>query len=250
MNPMADSRYKNRLVTKKTRIKDVVKGRYFPGSKETMRASYVITPFGERISRMNVLGTITDKFINDSKDYGVIIIDDGTGAIHAKTFGDDVEMFNNVDRGDLAIIIGKIKEYEGETYINAEIVNIIPPEKSNYEPLRRLELLDKLHERKDKIDNLKKIRNHVPPEELGKYAENMGFDQETLKVAMESEGDDYKPKLLKLIDEMDEGNGTEIMKIFEESNLPDAVVERTMDNLLSDGYIFEPSPGRFKVIKA
>ena len=53
-----------RLTAKKVQISDIVNGKYFPGNKEEMKPSYVITPFGQKISRVNLVATVTDKFLS------------------------------------------------------------------------------------------------------------------------------------------------------------------------------------------
>ena len=45
-----------RSVSKKLQVSDITKGRYF----ETDGTKGVITPLGEKASRVNIIGTITD----------------------------------------------------------------------------------------------------------------------------------------------------------------------------------------------
>jgi predicted transcriptional regulator len=59
---------------------------------------------------------------------------------------------------------------------------------------------------------------------------------------------DYKPKILDLIKKLDEGNGVEIVKIFELSSLPENVIESAINELLAKGLLFEPKPAVLKVV--
>jgi len=242
--------FPKRLVAKKVRIADLTKGKYFSSNKEKMEAAYVITLFGENISRANLLGTVTDKFVNDTGSYASITIDDGTDVIRIKAFKDSVWLFDGVRTGDAVVVIGKVKEYQGETYVNAEIVRVIPQEEAGYENLRRLEILEKLNEQNETVESIRRVREHLSEEEVKEYAKRVGLGEEALEVVLKEREIDYKPKILEILSSLDEGNGVDILKLFEISNLSDVIIERAIDELLEDGDLFEPSPGRFKVIKS
>ncbi len=236
-----------RLIAKKVQISDITNGNYFAGRREGMEPSYVITPLGEKLSRINIIATITDKFLSEDSNYSSITIDDSTDVIRAKAFREDVKIFKGLQKGELVIVIGKIKEYQNEVYINAEIARAVEP---NYEALRRLEILNQINERKKLIDNLRKIKARMTDENLKEYAKKMGIEKEALEVIFEKKEPDYKPKILEIIASLDDGSGVEIVKLFELSKLPDNVIERTVDELLADGYLFEPSVGKFRAIKS
>jgi len=233
-----------RMVAKKVRIADIVNGRYYPGSKETMQPSYVITPLGERVSRASIVATVVDKFISDDESYGSLTVDDGTEAVRVKVFG-DVSLVEKVDVGDLVLVIGKVKEYGGELYVNGEIVR---KAEINYELLRRLEVLDRLIEQKRLVDRIKKMAVAVGREELEAYARKAGIDREMLEMMLERKEVDYKPKILEVIESLDEGEGVEISKLFEFSKLPERVVERAVDELLASGELYEPKVGFLKKV--
>lgn len=232
-----------RLIAKKMQISDITNGDYFAGRKEGMEPSYVITPLGEKLSRVNIIATITDKFLSEDSNYSSITIDDGTDVIRAKAFREDVKIFKGLQRGELVVVIGKVKEYQNEVYINAEIARAVEP---NYEVLRRLEILNQINERKKLIDNLRKIKTHMTDENLKEYAKKMGIEEASLEVIFEKKEPDYKPKILEIIASLDDGSGVDIVKLFELSKLPDNVIERTVDELLAQGYLFEPTPGKFR----
>lgn len=232
-----------RLITKKVRISDITNGKYFPGSREHMQPSFVITPLGEKVSRVNIIATVTDQFTSDDGNYASITMDDSTDAIRAKAFRADVKILEGLQKGGLVLVIGKVKEYQNEIYINAEVARVVEP---NYETLRMLELLERLDERKKLIDGLRKVKSHLAEEDLKEYAKKMGIEEEALEVIFEKKEPDYKPKILEVIASLDDGSGVEIMKIFEISKLPDNVLERAVDELLAEGYLYEPTPGKLK----
>ncbi|MDI6798966.1 MAG: OB-fold nucleic acid binding domain-containing protein, partial [Candidatus Aenigmarchaeota archaeon] len=221
---------KKRLVAKKVRISDIVNGKYFSGSKEEMRPSYVVTPFGDKISRVNLIATVIDKFQSED-EYSAITIDDGTEAIRVKTFRESTNLLQNIELGDLVLVIGKLKEYNGEVYVNGEIVKRI--EDPNLESLRRLEVLNNITEQKKIVEEIKNLKDKMSREELEEcMREKFGIEREVLEVIEENlrvAKVDYKPKIIELIDSLDEGSGVEINKIFELSDLPESVIESAIN---------------------
>jgi len=242
---------KKRSVAKKVRICDIVNGIFFHGSKLEMRPSYVITPFGEKISRINLIGTATNVFLTEDGNYGNITIDDGTASLRAKVFGESVNLIKDVAPGNLLLVIGKLSEYNGEVYVNAEIVRRI--EDPNYENLRRLEMLKELKEKRKMTEEIRGLIDQMSEDELKEYAKKKyGLDAESLRIVRENlkieREIDYKPKILEIIKSMDRGDGVEISKVFEVVDLPEKLVENVLNELLSSGILFEPKVGMVKVV--
>ena len=242
---------KKRMPAKKVRIFDVVNGKYFAGSKEELKPSYVITSIGQKVSRVNLIATVIDKFVSEDQNYAAIRIDDGTEVIRTKAFKESVKLLEGIELGDLVTVIGKLKEYNGEVYVNAEIVKKITD--ANFETLRKLEILNEVAEQKKAVDEIKSLLDSMSEEELREYAKDrFGMDEETLNVVRDSlrvkKEIDYKPKILELIKKLDEGNGVEIVKIFELSSLPENVIESAINELLAKGMLFEPKAAVLKVV--
>ena len=242
---------KKRQPAKKVRIFDIVNGKYFPGSKEELKPSYVTTALGQKISRVNLIVTVIDKFLSEDQNYATIRIDDGTETIRVKTFKEDVKLLEGIELGDLVTVIGKLKEYNGEIYVNGEIVKKITD--ANFESLRKLEILNEVVELKKAVDEIKDLLDKMSEEELKEYVKDkFGMDEETLNVVRDNlrikKEIDYKPKILELIKTLDEGSGVEIAKIFELSNLPENVIESAINELLAKGMLFEPKPAVLKVV--
>ncbi|MEK6909747.1 MAG: OB-fold nucleic acid binding domain-containing protein, partial [Candidatus Aenigmatarchaeota archaeon] len=231
-----------RSPAKKVRISDLLNGKYFYGSKEEMKPSYVITPFGEKISRVNLIGTVIDKFVNEDGNYSSVTVDDGTEAIRVKSF--EGLPFEKFGLGDSVRAIGKVKEYNGELYISHELIEKVKD--VNFEVLLRTEILNSLIKQKKIVDDVKSLSNQLDEVELKSYArDTYSIDEETLSVIIESKKKeiDYKPAVLEVIQKLDEGKGVEIKKLFEVLNLPENVVERTLDELINDGSLYEPQVG-------
>ena len=214
-----------------------------------MKPSYVITEFGEKISRVNLLGVVTEKFSDEEQNYASVTIDDGFASLRVKAFAEQTKFLENIALGDLILVIGRVKNYNEENYVVAEIVRKV--DDPNFTILHMAEVLDKLWEIKRMRDDLQRVRDEVSDEELKEYAkEKYAIDEEALRVVLESKKleRDYKPKILDVIEKLDDGNGVEVAKLLQILNLPENVVEAAITDLLSAGEIFEPVVGRLKKV--
>lgn len=240
-----------RMPANKTRIADIINGKYFYPNQEQKRAGYVITPFGKRLIRVNLVATIIDKFLNEDESYSSLTLDDGTDNIKIKAFKEEAKNLVRFELGDLVLAIGKIREYSGEVYVVVEAVRKL--DDVNYESMRRLELLNDLLANKRIVDELRILYASASLEELKEVAsKKFLLDEEQLNVILENlnikKEIDYKPKMLEVIAKLDSGKGVEMHKLFEQSELPENVVEATVNELLAEGMIFEPLPGILKKV--
>ena len=102
-------------------------------------------------------------------------------------------------------------------------------------------------------EEIKNLQDKMSIEELENYAEKkFGIDKETLEFIQENlnvvREVDYKPKIIDLIESLDEGEGVEIRKLLELSNLPENLIENAINDLLASGVLFEPRPGILKKV--
>jgi RPA family protein len=233
----------------KLRIKDIVEGKFVPGEKESMRPSYLITTFGRKVSRVNVLATITDKFINEDESYVSFTLDDGTASIKAKAFRDTVNLVKNLEIGDVAVVIGKVREWNGDIYIGIEIARKI--DDPNYETYRKLELIKEILPYKRMVLELKNIREKMSEEEFLKEAKKrFGLEEEVVRFLIESEmreEKDYKAEVLKVLKELDRGEGVDVMSLFEIMKLPPQTLDSILMELVAEGKVEEIEAGKIRV---
>lgn len=214
-----------------------------------MKASYVITDFGEKIFRTNVVATVTEKFLGEDGRYISLTIDDESSAISVKAFREGVEILRNVNLGDLIRVVGKIKNYNNENYIIAEAASKI--DDSNFESLHKLEVLKNLAESKKIAEEIRNLRDQLTDDELREYAkEKFDFDDEVLNIVLAGKKTevDYRPKILDAIGRLDAGDGVEISMLMKFLNLPENLVESTLDSLLASGALYEPVIGKLKKV--
>ena len=89
-----------------------------------------------RISRVNLVANIVEKFSSSEKAYISLTIDDASGQIRVKIFGDDVQKFSDINQGDTVLVIGLLRNYNNELYITPEIIRKQDP---RYLLVRKLE---------------------------------------------------------------------------------------------------------------
>jgi RPA family protein len=238
-----------RQAMKKVRIADITNGKYFQGSKEEMRSGYLLTSLGEKISRVAVCGTVVERYDSGEGNFSSVTIDDGTDAIHVKAFNEGVNIVKNISPGELVVIMGRARSYGGENFIAPDIVK--KQSDLNAETLWRLERLEEVADRKRILDKLKTLQSEMSFEEIVDYArQNIGLDEESVKFVLEGTKAevDYKPKLLEILGKEDRGDGVEISKLLELSKLEESVAESTINDLMTQGMVYEPTVGKLRKI--
>lgn len=222
-------------------------GVFLQGDRETMRPNMIVTPMGERVGRARLVGTVVEKFQSDDGRFASVTVDDGTGAIRARVFENDLKMISDFQLGDLVSVVGKVKSFRDETYIGPDFVRKL--DDPNGETLFRLEMLRDMYDRKKAADELRSMHDQMSEEELTEYAmQKYGVDSESLNAILQAKSEkvDHKPLILDLISKLDTGDGAEIAKILEGAKLDESVTESAISELLESGDLYEPVVGKLK----
>ncbi|MFX1415888.1 MAG: hypothetical protein ACFFC0_03700 [Promethearchaeota archaeon] len=111
-------------------VSDIVNGTY-----KRDNGHYVVSPHGVELRRVVLVGFIVEQF--SRKDLASITIDDGTETIKAWAFDDEAESLEKAASDALTLVVGKVREREGEVYIIPEIIR--PIEDPNYLSVHLLE---------------------------------------------------------------------------------------------------------------
>jgi len=216
---MAD--FKKRETAYKLRIGEILNGTPVieetksaeMGNKERFRFLEVAE---KQIIRVNLIANVIDKFNSEGeKKFATLTIDDATGQIRLKLFGEDISKFENLNQGDTIIIIGLLRSYNNEVYIAPEIIKKIDPK---YLLIRKLEI--------EKNQKDKQINSN----ELGQVSSLREEIIKTLKSSEDSGGIETEQIILKLKSSDPSAINSEIIKLIE------------------DGVIFEPRPGRVRYL--
>ncbi len=239
-----------RLTAKKCFIKELVTGRFI--QRQAPESSYVLTRLGRKLSRVRILGNVVDIYENPSSSFASLTLDDGTGVIRAKIFN-ELEMVNGIKEGALVEVIGKVRSGEGEIWVNAELVKKIHD--PNFETLRMLELAKIIKEQKKKFERVEELLPQTSDinelfallgEELTKR--EIEAIVEANEVFGEDETNTHKAFVLKLIEELDRGDGADYKELLEKSALSENELDEILRELLEKGYCFEPKPGKIKKV--
>ena len=207
---MADQYKRN--IAYKLRIGDVLMGKpIFDQDK------FLYLELGDKkISRVNIVGNIVDKYDSEGeKQYSFFTLDDGSGQIKLKIFGEDSLKFKGTLQGQTVAVIGTMRNWNNETYIQPEIIKEMD---SKYLLVRKLEIEHERKQNSPKIEDKKEIKA-------------------------------IKDEILELIKSSEEEGGIDTDKIimkFREAS-PD-LINQEIQKLLEEGIIFEPRPGKLRYL--
>lgn len=204
-------------------VSDLVRGKYQKEEGE-FGLNYILIN-NKKISRVNLIGTFVDIYKNDTGSYVVALLDDGFGSIRCKNWNEDLNLYNNISIGSVVLIIGKIREQNGEIYIIPEIVKIVD---SVWAKVRNSEL-------KKKYGEPEKIEFNTSVKE-----------PEIIEEIVSSESD--RQKILGLIEKNDSLNGIDYDDLILKSGLKEEIVKDILNDLIKQGEIFEPKSGRLKIL--
>ena len=212
---MAEEQFK-RNVAYKLRIGDILIGKPMMDGE---RFSFL--ELGDKkIIRVNILGNIIDKYEtgqetrDDGRKYVFLTLDDGSGQIRLKAFGDDFDKFRGFVQGQTVVVIGMLRNWNNETYLSPEIIKEMDP---------RYLLLRKLETEKDKVVN------------SGSVAK-----EQVMAI---------KDRILELIKGSEENGGVEVDKIIEKfPTISSTLISQEIQKLLEEGIAFEPRPGKIRYL--
>lgn len=91
----------------------------------------------KKISRVNIVANVVEKYKSEEKQYISLTVDDASGQVRIKIFGDDVNRFAEISQGDTVMVVGLLRVFNNELYINPEIIRKKDP---RYLMVRKLEL--------------------------------------------------------------------------------------------------------------
>ncbi len=165
----------------------------------------------KNVIRVNIIANIVDKFLQEGeKKYGSITLDDATGQIRAKVFGEDVEKFSQLNQGDTIILIGLLRYWKNEIYLAPEILKKKDPA---FLLIRKLEI---------------------------EAEEPKLIDKENLA--------QLKDKIISMVKDAEKTNGLEVEKLILELKEHPDVINKEIKRLLEDGMVYEPRPGKLRYL--
>lgn len=197
----------------KIRIKDLFSGNYIKEEGE-WAPTYVLFK-DKKISRINLIANVIDKYENEDKNYGTIDLDDGTAVVKGKVWKEDVKLIEDIGIGDLVLVIAKVREINNERYLMLEVIKVL--KNPAWAEIRKIEL-----------DSLWGVEERKIEEKI--------VEQPTIK---------SRQKILSFIENFGEIGEEELLNKL---GLDKEEVLKIVSELIKEGEIYRPTPGCLRVV--
>ncbi|MBN2101693.1 MAG: hypothetical protein JW716_02370 [Candidatus Aenigmarchaeota archaeon] len=258
-----------RQTARKVRVKDIVNGRWV--KKEGMVPSYAVTFYSEKVSRVELVGTVVASFTSENENFRTITIDDSTETVRIKAFKPlesnskdqseanriekamkSFDILNKVKTGDLISIVGRLKEYNEEIYVMPELIRKITHKE---ELVHRLETAEKIAGVKKTGEIISKLREKYQDENnIVEYIKRTYPDIKDYWISLslnksEEPGDDrleLRKQIMKIIEVSQDG--IKYTELLSKIKGHDTDIEAVINDLLNEGVCYEPMPGIIKKI--
>ncbi|MBS3081036.1 hypothetical protein J4221_06170 [Candidatus Pacearchaeota archaeon] len=186
-----------------------------PESQRTRQRLLHVELGNKKLVRVNIIANIIDKFESDRETrFASLTLDDGSGQIKARVFGEDIRKFRDFVQGDTVLIIGLLRSFNQELYVLPELIKKQDPK---YLLVRKLEI-EKLIPKPLSTEQKKEMR--ALRDEI----------IESVKNAEHYEGIDKD------------------MIILHFKDVRADLIEQEIKKLLEDGILYEPRPGRIRYL--
>jgi len=196
---------KKRNVAYRFRIGDILKGKPIVNEGKLIH----LEVGDKKIVRVNIIANVVEKYSSTGeKKYSSLTLDDATGQMRVKAFGEDTHLIDSVSQGDTLEIIGTMREYNSEIYVSPEVMKKVDP---------KWLLVRKLENQKNKVD--------VPANANG-----------------------IRDILLGKIKDAEKDNGVDIDTLIMNIEAKPETINKEVTKLLEDGLIYEPRPGRLRYL--
>ncbi|MBU3912924.1 MAG: hypothetical protein KKB21_05160 [Nanoarchaeota archaeon] len=211
-----------RQTAHKLRIGDILKGKPIIDEQKSPEGQpiqrFKFLELGDKnIVRVNIVANIIDKYMSEAteegrKKYLSLTIDDASGQIRLKTFGEDTARFQSIVQGNTVIVIGTIRFYNNELYISPEIIKETDP---RYLLVRKLEL-----------------DRERPKKEVNK--------EEVLAI---------KDQIIEMIKKAEESGGLETDQLYHTlTEVSPDIISQEIQKMLEEGLAYEPRPGKIRYL--
>jgi RecG-like helicase len=144
------------------------------------------------------------------KKYLSFLIDDASGQIRLKIFGEDVDKFKQVSQGETVAVIGMARYYNNEIYLQPEIIKVQDP---RYLLVRKLE-----------------IEKNLPKE----------INKEEVRAV--------KDQIIDMMKQAEELGGIEVDKLIMEIKVAPEIINQEVKKMLEEGLAYEPRPGKIRYL--
>ncbi len=206
--PVPFTEQRKRNIAYKLRIGDVLKG--VPMMNE---GRFLFLELGDKkVVRVNILANCVDKFIQEGeKQFASLTVDDASGQLKLKAFGEDIEPLKEIVQGDTLQIIGNMREWNGELYMIPEVIKKID---TQWLLVRKLEIQN--------------TRKNMP--------------------ATDNKDSALKNDIMQKIRDAESDGGIDVDTIIMDVEASPDAINVEVKKLLEDGLVYEPRPGRLRYL--
>ncbi len=229
-------------------------GKYITGNETS--TSYLQLKDETELVRVNCIAVVVRR--EDQGSITIFTIDDGSDNINVRIFDGRVG-FDNINVGQVVLIIGRVREYNTERYIAAEIIR---PVKSRWLRYRSLLLHPKSNEtRKIEIIPQENINLNtvsysgavnkefdIDSSHIKKKVDEKEKNKPVVAIVPNILSEDVNPyvELMQIIVKLDTGEGVALESIIAESQFSNT--EELLQKMMETGDIFQNLPGKVKVL--
>jgi RPA family protein len=177
----------------------------------------------EDLGEVKIFGTILSKNVYKTEgkvEYGILLVGDGSGStIRIKAWGSGTSALDQLEKGELIDVVGKVKHSRDETFLVPEIIRkLYDP---NWRIVRELEIIEDYLSRK-------KAKIRGSPRQDRKEVDLRREIISTIDIKGRDAGIDF----------------TELVKCIRHTN--EEEIKKTLNELLDQGMIYETRPGRYR----
>ena len=196
-----------RATAYKLRIGDILAGKII---SEQERFNYLELG-SKQVIRVNIMANIIDKYEGTGeKKYLSFTLDDASGQLRIKMFGDETLKFSGIQQGNTVMVIGKLRFFNNELYILPEIIK---PKDPRYLLVRKLEL-----------------------------------EKEKPKQVSREESRAVKDQIIDMIKKAEPEGGIDTDKLVMELKASPDIINQEIQKLLEEGLAYEPRPGKIRYL--
>jgi len=181
---------------------------------------------GKRIHRVRVLGEV--RRISETS----ILTFELEGGVVVKDFE---KRGKDIREGDLIDVIGRVGQFEGSPYISLELYKIRNEDREKWRELRELEI--------------EVTRRYMEDEGEEPSEDYQGDREEESEKIMEEVYREETPKKDMVLKVIKERGSIEYEELLKTVNIDEYELDKVLEELLEEGYIYEPKAGIYKIIE-
>ncbi|MFH1637236.1 MAG: OB-fold nucleic acid binding domain-containing protein [Candidatus Woesearchaeota archaeon] len=189
---------------------------------------------GKEAVRVNLIANVINKYSNDAGTYVSVTLDDGSAQLRVKTWNEDSKFLEDIEIGNMVLVVGRLSESNGEVFLRPEIVKAV--ENAEWELARKLELLKKYGKPERTQQALEEDKGEEVKEDIVE------------EVVVENKGaGNSRGKVINVLEDAPAG-GIEMHEAIKKSGLDEDEADKIIDELLKEGEVYQPKRGFLKLI--